>query len=131
MPGPGDAKWPGEDSVEEFYSPECFRVHAIYADWLAAIEAGTAIYRLPDPQGRTWTDEALTAFLDELDSYVGNTAQVTYANNNRRKGGPEFDAGPGFLRLVYEQRLAMAQDLAAALDETPTPAPLSGMESFC
>ena len=119
MPEPDYEKWPGEDDSTELYSAECFRIHAVYTDWFDAIEAGTAIYRLPDPKGRVWTEEALTAFLDELDSYVGNTAQINYVNNpiyNRRKGGVEFDAGPGFLRLEYPQRLRMAQELAEALD---------------
>ena len=108
--------WPGEPSEYEKYTPECLRVHEVLRAWADAIEGGYAEMRYPDSKGRTWTEEQLEAFLAELDTYVG--AQMGWANNQdtRRKGGPAFDAGPGYLRLAYPQRLALAQELQAALD---------------
>ena len=116
---PDTEPWPGEEAIAERYSPEALRVHAILREWFTALESDKAQYWQPDPRGRTWTEAELEAYVTELDDYVGATAQMHYANNpGRLMGSPAFDAGPGFSRLAYPQRLAMAQQLAKALEPT-------------
>ena len=114
-PSPGGRPWPGQEASSELFSPEVLAVHAVLRDWLVAIEDGKAEYRQPDPKGRTWTEAQLEAFLREMDEYIALPAQLNWANTNRKPGTPAFDAGPDYRRLEYAQRLAMAQELAAAM----------------
>ena len=113
--------WPGEEDIKEVYSPETLRIHAILQDWFDAMAYDKSQYRFPNPVGPVWTEDQLEAMLVELDGYVENPAQMNWSNGTGRGvrpslAGPLFDAGPGYLRLDYPQRLALAQELYAALE---------------
>mgnify|MGYP001570172456 FL=1 len=65
-----------------------------------------------------WEEATLEAFLGELDAYVWQ--QQSWAKTHR---SIDADAGPDYQRLAYPQRLAMAQELFAALEPSVKPEP--------
>lgn len=121
--------WPGEEESTERYTPLTLAVHAVLKEWFEAITYDKAQWRFPTPDGPVWSEEQLEKMLTELDEYIAAPAQMNFANAAARlNGGPKFDAGPEFRRLSYTQRLAMCQQLHAALhaeyaDPEPDPEP--------
>ena len=117
-----------EDAIE--YTDETIAVFTVLRDWLHAMEAGTAEYRLPDPDyvrpnGKPpFTEAQLTDLVEvALDEYFEQTANANYALNTR---GIWHDAGPEFRRLGAAQRLALAQELERVITtppESPEPIP--------
>lgn len=90
------------------------------ADWLRALEDGTAAHRMPDPgyQRRggkpSWTEEELTALINAIDADCNR--ELGWARTNTAM---LCTAGPEFHRLLPAQRLAMAQQLDAILAQYP------------
>lgn len=91
----------------------------ILDDWAQSIDDGTVNNRHPDlnytrASGKEdWTEEELDVFVRNLD--WEHDQEVTRAPGT----GIGAKRGPGFVRLNYEQRLAMAQELDAALAHYP------------
>ena len=84
-------------------------VHAVLRDWFTALEQGRAHLRQPDLSGQMWTEEELDLLVRvDIDLYVEQQRNWSKINL-----GIDADAGPGFARLAYPQRLALAQELAA------------------
>lgn len=86
-------------------------------DWFAALEAGTAHLRMPDPsyqrpRGQAlWTEEDLDTLVRDIDAEIDqevNRAPGTFAGAK---------AGPDFKRLATPQRLALAQQLEVLMEE--------------
>ena len=97
--------------------PEDWAVHHVLAVWFDRLADGTASNYLPDfAYPRLWTAEDLDSYIEWLDTYVWK--QANWVKGNR---GIAADAGPGYARLEPAQRLAMMQELHAAL--LPYPAP--------
>ena len=130
--------WPEENGKMNevtIYPEETVRVFEVLRRWFHGMESGEAQYwsydpRYERPNGKPPFTEAQVNELIEvaLDEYLDAPAQRNYAKNTR---GIFNDAGPGFSRLAFPQRLALAQQLEQALDPDkpvePTMDPNSGM----
>lgn len=86
-------------------------------DWLNAMKQGTAHLRFPDPNYvrprglPKWTEEELDTLIRDIDYEVDQEV-------NRAPGtSVGARAGPGFYRLAVPQRLALAQQLEAVLEQ--------------
>lgn len=115
--------WPGEEHLIERYTPLHLAIHEVLADWFRALEDGSYINRVPDPQGwMDWSENTLDELVRvDIDDYVWQ--QRTYVKDER---GITADAGPGFERLPWPQRVALAQQLDAVIQADRAPAPESG-----
>lgn len=103
---------------ESEYTPMVRAVHEVLREWFLAIEGGRAHLRQPDLSGRIWTEATLDVLVrEDIDAYV---AQQRFWSKENLK--IDADAGPGFERLAYPQRLALAQELAEIFSHYQQPA---------
>jgi len=81
--------------------------------WFLAIEDGTVTFRQPAlSYPKTWTEEQLDALVRDIDAEIDQ--EVTRLPGTQAK--VQAQAGPGFQRLASPQRLALAQELHAAIE---------------
>ena len=86
-------------------------------DWLQAMENGTVHLRMPDPNfvrsgGQPmWTEDELDTLIRDIDAEIDQ--EVTRAPGT----SVGAKAGPSFHRLPLPQRLALAQQLEAMIEQ--------------
>lgn len=99
-------------------NPKVHAVIDVLDSWFLALQDGTAPLRLPDPgyqrsRGREpWTEAELEALVGAIDAKVDR--ELSWSSRNKDM---LCDAGPGFWRLAVAQRLALAQQLDAVIQE--------------
>lgn len=95
-------------------------VHALtmlLEDWFQAMDDGRALLRQPDPgyqrsRGRPqWTEEELDRLVRDIDAEIDQEVNRAPGTSTGSK------LGAGFTRLPLPQRLALAQQLDALLQE--------------
>ena len=87
-------------------NPGVAAVTFLMDDWLHALEGGSYIYRLPDPNySRQWTDDELDLLMKSMDAEIDQEVARTPGTSVGAK------AGPGYVRLPVPQRRAFAQQL--------------------
>lgn len=85
-------------------------------DWLQAMENGSADLRLPDPNyvrpsaKAMWTEQGLDTLIRDIDAEIDQEVTRLPGTSVGAK------AGPGFHRLAFPQRFALAQQLETLLE---------------
>lgn len=105
---------------ESDYQQQCsaheLEVRAMLMRWFLALQeqerSGQPIPYLPDPRGVQVSEERAQKIMDGLEHNIWTLEQNWLRTCKADRGGP-YEAGPGFDRLTYPQRIAMIQEWSA------------------
>lgn len=110
-----ETRIPGRTYPSGHADPQVHAIMALLEDWFTAMEDGTAHYRQPDFEYRRsegkpqWSEDDVDRLVKAIDAEIDQEVLRLPGTTTHST------AGPGFHRLEFPQRLALAQQLDGLL----------------